>query len=458
MEEMNKKTALAVFFAALLLLPLGGLSQEAIHWEGTLDSALRVAGKTDRLVLIHFWAPWCTYCKRLEAEVLANADVTAELAANYVTVKINADFFPATAKQYGVTALPTTVIVSPQGQLIDSIRGYVKPSDYVARLHSVALRAKPSGALYAQIPAGAAPPPANPPGPPERSPAAGPAPGQSPAEQPAIAGGPATSVGTQPTDVPTQPAYGSQPPDGGQWPPGLVPPPGYAPQPPRAGPAAASPALVSPNNPSPYGSPAASGGYGPAVAAGGSPATGPASATPASGPTVAGQSSNPPAAAPAFAPNATGPASATPAAQPTSPPAPGPVVTIPPGNPPLGLDGYCPVSLAEKYHWVPGDRRWGAIHRGRTYLFAGPEEQRRFLADPDRYAPLFSGNDIVLAVDLGQVVPGMRQHGIFLLPSGRVFLFASEETLEKFKREPARYGQQALASLRAGMNPGAVVR
>ncbi len=97
---------------------------------------------------------------------------------------------------------------------------------------------------------------------------------------------------------------------------------------------------------------------------------------------------------------------------------------------------------------MPGDRRWGVIHRGRTYLFAGPEEQRRFFADPDRYAPLFSGNDIVLAADLGQIVPGMRQHGVFL--GGRVFLFSSEETLAKFVRDPSRYGNQAMAALRAG--------
>ena len=140
---------------------------------------------------------------------------------------------------------------------------------------------------------------------------------------------------------------------------------------------------------------------------------------------------NPPPAAPPLAqapPGAAGLAGAGP----TNPPTPGAAVTLPPGCPPVGLDGYCAVSLAENRRWVPGDRRWGAIHRGRTYLFAGPGEQRRFLADPDRYAPLFSGNDIVLAADLGQVVPGMRQHGVFLLPSGRVLLFASEETLAKF--------------------------
>jgi len=128
----------------------------------------------------------------------------------------------------------------------------------------------------------------------------------------------------------------------------------------------------------------------------------------------------------------------------------------PPGNPPLGLDGYCPVTLCEQQRWAPGNPRWGAIHRGRTYLFAGPEEQRRFFADPDRYAPVISGNDIVLATEQGRVVPGMREHGVFY--QGRVYLFSEEGTLEKFSRNPAAYAAQALAALRGGAHVNQTIR
>lgn len=44
---------------------------------------------------------------------------------------------------------------------------------------------------------------------------------------------------------------------------------------------------------------------------------------------------------------------------------------------------------------------------------AGPAQQQRFLADPDRYAPVISGNDAVMTVDYGQTVPGHREHGTF---------------------------------------------
>ncbi len=103
-----------------------------------------------------------------------------------------------------------------------------------------------------------------------------------------------------------------------------------------------------------------------------------------------------------------------------------------------------------------GDRRWGAIHRGRTYLFAGPEEQRRFFTDPDRYAPTASGNDVVLAAEQGQAVPGMRQHGVTF--GNHVYLFSSEATLEKFSKNPNVYVNQASGSLRAGAYVGQQMR
>jgi len=156
------------------------------------------------------------------------------------------------------------------------------------------------------------------------------------------------------------------------------------------------------------------------------------------------------AAAPGYAQPPMQPA-APPSYQPQSPPA-----TIAQGNPPLALDGCCCVSLWEKQAWVPGNVAWGAIHRGRTYLFAGPDEQRKFLADPDHYAPVASGNDVVLAAEQGRAVPGRRQHGVFY--GNRIFLFVSEESLGKFSVNPAAYANQVLEALRDGATPAASVR
>jgi YHS domain-containing protein len=107
------------------------------------------------------------------------------------------------------------------------------------------------------------------------------------------------------------------------------------------------------------------------------------------------------------------------------------------GSMPLGLEGYCPVTLVERGTWVEGRAQWGVRHRGRTYLFAGPEQQQAFLASPDRYAPALSGDDPVLAFESGRTEPGRRAYGVTY--QSRMYLFATPETRAAFSADPGRY-------------------
>ena len=73
----------------------------------------------------------------------------------------------------------------------------------------------------------------------------------------------------------------------------------------------------------------------------------------------------------------------------------------------------------------PGATSAGARSiRGTPTCSAGPEEQRRFFADPNRYAPVNGGNDVVLAVEQKQAAAGYRKHGVYY--AGRVYLFSDE--------------------------------
>jgi YHS domain-containing protein len=91
------------------------------------------------------------------------------------------------------------------------------------------------------------------------------------------------------------------------------------------------------------------------------------------------------------------------------------------------------------WRWVPGDAKWGAIHRGRTYWFAGPREQQQFLANPDFYSPALAGLDPVMAIDHGQSVAGSREHSLDF--DNQFYFFSSEATLEQFTANRERYVQ-----------------
>jgi len=376
---MWKKRRVLWVIAAVLLLPTQLTAQQAPRWQPTLESAKRLASQGDRLVLVYFWADWCSACRKMEHEVLDQPDFISGLEAYYVLVKVNADHFPATARQYGVTALPTTIILNSQGQAVEKLQGRLETSAYLARLNQVAATQKAKSSpptAYAQIHSGADP----------------------------------RSASTGQWDHPQETPRYSNP---------AVP----APTDPRL-------ADVRAAIPSRYGNP--------------SGATGALTQNQPTGPSTGPPSVGPPLGNPAIGGAPSGPrlnmdGQAT--------------IEIPPGNPPLGFDGYCPVSLTDdSQKWTLGDRRWGAIHEGRTYLFAGPEQQRRFLSEPERFSPVFGGNDIVTALDSGQTASGRREHGAFF--GAKVYLFATEETLDRFWANPNYYSNGMLRVMRGGDTGG----
>jgi thiol-disulfide isomerase/thioredoxin/YHS domain-containing protein len=412
---MSKTRTFCAVLALATLLPSFAIAQQPIRWEATLDNAQRQAAQTNRLVMIYFWAPWCTVCQRMEGDVLGQAAVANVIGANYVPVKVNADYFPTIAQRYGVSGLPTTVIITAQGQMVDSMRGRLDANAFATRLTQVSANYRQqSSALAAQIPAGpaAAAVPAGTPGAILQNNPAPSNPAAQAGANPQISG-PAAATNDRYADFFRR----SQ----------------------AANPAPTGQTTPQPNNTAPA-MPQAGQANAPA-------ATGPAQVYPSQPPRTASVMQVGQPGAPV---NPAAPYGAQ--QQPANPATSNPTPQTPAIQPPLVLDGFCSVTLAEKQQWIPGDRRWGATHRGRTYLFAGPEEQKRFFADPDRYAPAISGNDIILALEQGRAVPGFRQHGVFF--GNRIYLFSSEETLQKFTKNPQPYASQAMDIARTGTANG----
>ena len=104
---------------------------------------------------------------------------------------------------------------------------------------------------------------------------------------------------------------------------------------------------------------------------------------------------------------------------------------------PLALDGYCPVTMVHSYEWQLGSPKLDAVYEGRMYLFAGQRERQLFLSQPQRYAPVEAGCDVVRLVDEKRSSIGFREHGMTY--NDRVYLFDSEESLETFRANPAKY-------------------
>lgn len=78
-------------------------------------------------VLVDFWAEWCGPCRML-APVLE--EVAQELKGTVKVVKVNVEESPEAATQYGITSIPSLMLIE-NGQLVDSMTGFKPKSALV---------------------------------------------------------------------------------------------------------------------------------------------------------------------------------------------------------------------------------------------------------------------------------------------------------------------------------------
>lgn len=108
---------------------------------------------------------------------------------------------------------------------------------------------------------------------------------------------------------------------------------------------------------------------------------------------------------------------------------------------PVGLEGKCPVSLTKDKEWISGNSQFGCNHRGRLYFFRTKEYRDLFMSDPDRFAPVLAGFDVVEFRESGKLIDGKNKIGIFagMGSDKRVYRFSSKKNLEMFQADSGRY-------------------
>lgn len=106
--------------------------------------ALTAAEVSGRAVMVDVYAPWCPWCQRLQKEVYAQDNVRAYLKKNFETVRLDIDDaekvihfkgYELSASELaaglGAEGTPTIVFLSPAGEYITRVPGFIEAPDFM---------------------------------------------------------------------------------------------------------------------------------------------------------------------------------------------------------------------------------------------------------------------------------------------------------------------------------------
>lgn len=89
--------------------------------------------KSDKVVVVDFWAEWCGPCR-------AVAPIIEQLAQEYtgkaVIGKVDVDNNPQVSSQYGIRSIPTILFIK-NGQVVDKQVGLAPKSVFEAKLKAI---------------------------------------------------------------------------------------------------------------------------------------------------------------------------------------------------------------------------------------------------------------------------------------------------------------------------------
>jgi len=99
-------------------------------WHHQPEAAIELAEESGKPLLVVFGGKRCSWCRKLEKETLADPQVARQLAEQFVPLHLDLAEHSTLGEQLGVEALPTTVILSPEGELLARNPGFLPAGKY----------------------------------------------------------------------------------------------------------------------------------------------------------------------------------------------------------------------------------------------------------------------------------------------------------------------------------------
>src|SRR5216684_945258 len=106
-------------------------------WLKSLTTAQKKAKEQHALIFVDLFADWCGWCHKMEQEVFPS-EAFQKATGNKILLRLNTeDSGEGTrlAQQFGVTTLPTFLLLTPEGTIAGMLHGYLPTNDFVKYLN-----------------------------------------------------------------------------------------------------------------------------------------------------------------------------------------------------------------------------------------------------------------------------------------------------------------------------------
>lgn len=99
----------------------------------SLDSALKIAKETNKLVFVDCYTTWCGPCKMLTAQTFPDSALGVFFNKHFVSVKLDMEVpeNKEMRKKYEVNVFPTLLFINTSGEIEHNAVGYMLPNDLI---------------------------------------------------------------------------------------------------------------------------------------------------------------------------------------------------------------------------------------------------------------------------------------------------------------------------------------
>ena len=102
----------------------GPVKPLGIQWRTGIRAANRESSKTGLPILMKFSAKWCGPCKRMKAETFTDPRLAEMINTCFIPVEVDTDQNEQLARQLRIESVPTTMVISPQGDIVERREGF----------------------------------------------------------------------------------------------------------------------------------------------------------------------------------------------------------------------------------------------------------------------------------------------------------------------------------------------